>query len=519
MDGFFKKLQEVTELTTTSGASDNKAATSSAVQDLTMEDLRETVHTLEGELHVLTSKYGALKSEAQSTQDDFAAYKAKVNSWRDQMKAARAQDRKTIEMLRGTSSAPFDATHHGASSPKVEMSTDAAYVVSLEEQVQVLKETIRGQAAERDKLQLDLGKLRELVLQKGSNSTPGIVGEAEVAVGASLREELAQLRNQAEELEGHNAQLQREAVENHATLLNALERLKDANKDDGASQYVKDLERELYLYRKGGQKDSTPQVSGNKSQDEAQGTNVAQQHECELRRVAEERVAQLDEEVREMQCQRQALMAEASLREDCIDQSYDELRMLKGEMDTLDSFAKECRAAHHADMERNKETQEALIHANNEVEILRCDYSTLSLKMIKIQKELANRSELVCHLKKEVFVLTAAQQEHHVSVGTAEHGGPAAGSSVSMDETMTQYYMISSMRWKKAWEMLKSRNIEMWSTTRIRVYGFTVVVCLVFVLLFSFYQSLPLLEHAEDMAVSLALKECERKLTALLKRE
>ena len=150
MDGLFRRLQEVTDLT---NASATEGATSSDAtrtvgedsglpgSDASREELVEALKTLTRDLGIARSSIKAIKEEAKVQQDEFSAYKQKVTSWREQMKAARAQDRKTIDALREAQSAA-----KGVDGAAKAAGESDAYVASLEEQVKVLKETVRDHA-------------------------------------------------------------------------------------------------------------------------------------------------------------------------------------------------------------------------------------------------------------------------------------------------------------------------------------------------------------------------------------
>ena len=197
MASLLRKLQEVTNLTDTASTAPTAPAAASSLPITVEEYCRSRGQSLEQmpaadaaiirgifqDWQQTDRSWTALKSECQAVQDEYAAYKLKVQSWRQQIKEARAQDRKTIELLRqqggnaaaGSAPTGLPPAHvEGAASPSESRPAADPYVTSLEEQVKMLKETVRETADRRDELSLELkrlrGKLEETCAVGGTSS-------------------------------------------------------------------------------------------------------------------------------------------------------------------------------------------------------------------------------------------------------------------------------------------------------------------------------------------------------------
>jgi predicted nucleic acid-binding Zn-ribbon protein len=292
MDGFFRRLQEVADLPNQVASSGRRGEDSSGgatdpTEAMSREDLVDALGAARQRAAAAEETAANLRREASEINDQYAAFKVKVNTWREQMKAARTQDRKTIETLRAAAGgAPGD---DGADHTAKKATVDATYAASLEEQVSVLKETVRRHAAERDEVQLELERLKarsKKEMQEAADAAvraaddakvhPGAgAGGAGATVAASLLEDAqsglrryASLVQQMEEdaellkqklhsqeraneiltqdLDNANSALAK-AVADHAY------QLRDAQSDaqrTTSARYAKDLEAELQAYRR-----------------------------------------------------------------------------------------------------------------------------------------------------------------------------------------------------------------------------------------------------------------------------
>lgn len=201
MESFFKKLQEVADLPT-SVAEDAQASLSqpaataastidgarrsdapTADEDVDVDDLREMLRDCQRELQSVTIKWNDLRVESASMSEEYAAYKLKVQTWREQMRVARAQDKKTIELLRATGASSSSSGHPteggytgggdaGGSPPPAQANlpsssasttsrSEEVYTRSLEEQVRQLKESLRQYSDERNALTIELQRVKD----------------------------------------------------------------------------------------------------------------------------------------------------------------------------------------------------------------------------------------------------------------------------------------------------------------------------------------------------------------------
>jgi hypothetical protein len=237
------------------------------------------------------------------------------------MKAARAQDRRTIDLLRessatgaadsggaatadSSSAALTAATNSDKGTPDAKSSSGGGggvYLASLEEQVKVLKETLREYGHQRDQMALEVARLKEAArttilqqLEATTNATATATSGGGLSAGTATataaaaagddgerhggaallllriqleqtREELAASKSQVQELEHANDQLQQEAQKSNSLLLDAMTKLREdavqrgSNAGgggtltdaamNGASQYIRDLESELEKWR------------------------------------------------------------------------------------------------------------------------------------------------------------------------------------------------------------------------------------------------------------------------------
>jgi len=167
MDAFLRTLQDVADLpnqAANQGRGNGDAGASGAgdddVDSMTREELVQALREAVRRATAAEEKAESLRAEATDINDQFGAFKVKVNTWREQIKQARAQDRKTIEALRAAAAASASSDADGAGGEGGSAGVDKSYVTSLEEQVHALKETVRRHAAERDGLQLELDKVK-----------------------------------------------------------------------------------------------------------------------------------------------------------------------------------------------------------------------------------------------------------------------------------------------------------------------------------------------------------------------
>ena len=231
MQSIFRTLQEVTDMV------------DGEPQDEDEGPLREKLLRTEKELQDVREKWEAMKAECLALSEEYVAYKTKVQTWRDQMKVARSQDRKTIELLRAAQS-----EKNSPSGPEG-TATNAAYVSSLEEQVRQLKESLRKYGDERDAMQVELWRYKDQLRQArleiseaqerppnaGSPSSADAAEDTDTTRPARAksaheerlrseleqqRDEITSLRQQVHELEQSNEQLLEEARQaSHASLV------------------------------------------------------------------------------------------------------------------------------------------------------------------------------------------------------------------------------------------------------------------------------------------------------------
>lgn len=310
MDALFRRLQEVTELPTISGgdgSSDGGNAASNLpglppLEELDSEELAEQLRESRRDAAEYQRKWEALKSESSRLNEEYSAYKTKVQSWREQMRVARAQDRKTIELLRNSSvavpasSPTIVASDHGDENDAASGagsvaagagsssggSTEAIYVASLEEQVRHLKDAIRQGHDERGALRLELKRaqdqhqeelkrLSELPLPPG-NSEKGSADSNKEAMVAGVpathttmilqmridakEAEVQQLQRTVHELERQNEVLSDEARScadsvhrleaAHLAQLSQAQGLLDEHRQ---VQYIRSLESEIRMWK------------------------------------------------------------------------------------------------------------------------------------------------------------------------------------------------------------------------------------------------------------------------------
>lgn len=482
MDALFRRLHEVADLpNSVSASSSAHEAGTSEETAMDAEELIEAVREARRLSDAYKCKWEALRTESAQLNDEYAAYKAKVQGWREQVRIARAQDRKTIELLRNSSQnggstrgeegrgGEMDAAapSHGGG-PVGGNSTEAVYVSSLEEQVRQLKEVIRQGNEDRSGLRVEVKKLqeqhREALIRLSDLSTPSNVS-SDAATNDSKQSvaALVQLRLDAKDLELQQLQrtikdleLQNEVLAEEGRLsADAVHRLESAHHEQLSKtqglldehrqvQYIRSLESEVRMWKAEAQAARvglTPMDSSPSNHDASNGaddgeggssTSFADRRvrsesaeQQQLVQLLRAQVAEKDDVLREIRVQMADLSMEASLREESIERMFSDCREFE---------------------QRLSMKQDELLEARKEAESwqLRCEMSERECREIKRESEdLFDRLSLtqgqLAKLSKEHAQVGEALRGLRLQLAMQGNGGApkaaAAAGSLSADVT------------------------------------------------------------------------------------
>ena len=488
---FFRKLQEVTDNVVSLPA--GGSPTVGEVADLDAEDLT-TVRRRAVAAESLVQK---IREEARTLNEEFAAYKTKVKSWREQVNAARHQDRKTIEALRQAG-----ATDVSAGGPQclLHANVDAAYVSSLEEQVRSLKETIRDISDSRDKMQTDLtsrlnetqAELRELSTRSGSTATTEASAAAAAAYIRRLESDVVAGREAMEVLERKVDALNRDLTESataHTAAVASYERrLARMADESSAQQYIKTLEAELKAYRKHGpvqeqeapstaaSLEATPPSMGVRNESAALATcrQVVAEVSNELR-VARDEIERLKHRHEEYDVEMELARTEASLREEAIDDAFKECHELRASLTAVqrrcDDTMAETLSLKHDAAERARafaEQQDRLADANASME-------SMQKTVTRLHREIAEKNEAHRRAKLDLLKTAVAGAQDSALVPMPSIEAPRAITHASQPASVTQF-AGSGARTKAVFAYL-------WSSPRLRAYTVTGICIVMFVLM------------------------------------
>jgi hypothetical protein len=550
----FRRLQEVADLP---GSALAAPTAGESGQSSDPDELREQLSATLLELAAVSSKYDALRAECSSLHEEYVAYKLKVQTWREQMKAARAQDRRTIELLResGAGAGGESAgTHHHQENTSGLLATpdgrsssggggggvvvEGAYVHSLEEQVKCLKESLREYGNQRDQLTLEVEKLKESARNKllSATSSPdpaaGLGGPQASSRGDSLEtaklsallerssEELAKAKHQVAELELANDQLQREAQKSNDLLLDALTKLREDAKAHGAlaagdaqQQYIRSLEEELEKWRSAAtaaddlrawRSDVAALTTGARPEQATERSVDASSPGHQLREV-QQKLDQALEQVRQqaavidgLQEQLLGLESSTSIREESLDHLYSENRHLRIR---LESAMADAEAAHIAAAEaetiRDRQHRE-MVQLQLAVEEHEALVAAAKNTNQALTKELHAAREAVRQAKAAEATLRASVTVPPLAASVlVTSDAPLAQPSEPMSMKLSHAQIANLQHhMKTAWDAVSSRQRAIWSNQKLRLYYVTgLLVCLV--LLFSMYQSTVLTDEPE----------------------
>ena len=558
----FRRLQEVTELPGQSAGG--------AADALDAEELREKLASACADLAAMTSKYDALRTECGNLQEEYAAYKVKVQTWRDQMKAARAQDRKTIDMLResaaGVNGLAVPADTHDTSGHlgvtgtpdgrsisrdgAAVASVEVAYVHSLEEQVKCLKESLREYGNQRDQLALELDKLkgvgrRQALMEAAASQQqdPGHTGHDDqdrpevkrlLILLERTTDDLRKSERQVADLEQQNEQLQQEAQKSNELLLEAMTKRREdaraleAHAGSVAQQtYIRSLEQELDKWRSAATAANdlrhwksevaaigTSPVARNPVTGPSDGGATTRHMEVvaaleEKLRDAMERLAQQNIIIDGLNDQLAVLESSSAVREESVDSMYTENRQLRLQLEALMADADAAERALGDACKAVEEKQAEVRQA--QTALLERDQQIASAKAANQQlvKDLQSTRDALRIAKAEAAaaaLASAAAPERPVKTDPAPDGPTDSSLKLS-------HAQISNLQnqMKVAWDAVASRQRAIWSNQKLRLYYVTaLLVCLV--LLFTFYQTTAL---ADDAVCEESLVQCLQKLKAL----
>lgn len=478
MDSLFKRLQEVADLPNSASPQPAGAAGSADdVATLDTEELIERVKAAEARAATSDALVETLRKEASELNDQYSAYKVKVNTWREQIKASRAQDRRTIEALRA---AAGNGAGEDGDAPNAGAAEAAAYAASLEEQVKLLKETVRSHATERDELQMENARLKERAMQ---DLRKGVEGDAAAAASTDdvseqgeaqqrlaryaqlvedLERDVAAAKKRTDELERANEQLTKEADEATSALAAAVEthtrQLKEVESLSSRSttvQYAKDLEAELKAYRRqvtdlqrdldtarasgpvaamgarevslgSGDAATPPAHSPSQAAPPVAATLPAGQRDVEellARRTTQLEQANVD--LADARSHLAELEAESGIRDDTVNELFAENKALRER--TLQMTA-DLEATKSALAERTaelKQSEDASADTNIRVAELSAALDQMHRTQAKLQRELSEKSEALRQMKlldlQRQTQAASAQQRHSAAAALAAH--------------------------------------------------------------------------------------------------
>ena len=554
-----RRLQEVAEL----------PGGSSVTESLDAEELSEQLAASRTELQSITSKYDALRGECSNLQEEYTAYKVKVQTWREQMKAARAQDRKTIELLRD-SSAGNGALSSSSSAPQpdggdsigtpdgrsisrsgggVGELVEVAYVRSLEEQVKCLKESLREYGNQRDAMALEVDRLKETsrrqVLAAGGQELHiqggGVEGHLDSSLDATklavllerTTEDLRKSQRQVADLEQQNEQLQVESQKTNELLLEAMTKRREEaraleahSSADAQQMYILSLEQELTKWRAaataaddlrlwksevaaiGKQSPAARKPIDGEPDASRAGMIVAE----DKLREANEKLQEQQELIENLSEQLSSLEASAAVRDESVDHMYAENRQLRLRLETAISDAESA--------ERSLgEAQSGLEDRAREVRRMQLELDERDLQLTtaknanqQLTRELHSARDALRVAKADAAKVLAVTPTAAtaVRVQSGEEPNVAASGDEGASVIKLSHSRISSLQaqMKTAWDAVANRQRAIWSNQKLRLYYVTgLLVCLV--LLFTFYQTTALID---DPVCEEALSLCLRKI-------
>lgn len=476
MESFFKRLQEVTELP---GESSVEAE---AADEQSRDELIEILAATRAELKEAQTRWQALRAESAATSEEYAAYKTKVQTWREQMRVARAQDRKTIELLRQTGGGSNEETPSGSAgtsgshAPAAPSNTEEVYVKSLEDQVKQLKEAFRSASDERDVLKLELKRAKELHRSDlarlshqdashadGASSPVRSHGDGDAATVATvstaewrktvlhvetLEEDIKGLKQTIRELERHNELLTEEARQSaevaaalqssHREEVEAAKRLVDG---DRQVQYIRSLEAEVRMWKAEAQiaKSGFSTMLEADSASEAVGSSSARRSEVTDERIQalSLQLEQKEATLQEMRLQMADLSVESSLREESIDRILGDCHVLELRLQAAQA---EVGALHRtkAQLTEAVETgQQELLDRRREAEELSDRLAHTKAQLAQLSKDYSATNEQLRLLKLDVA--RRMTSEHTAGAAATHSSPPAASLSAAGDPAMSSH--------------------------------------------------------------------------------
>lgn len=578
MDVFFKKLQEVADLPNSPQPHGSPGESDATINERPVEHVNENssrselIHALrfaDSEKKAAEKRIAEITKEATDIADEYAAYKLKVSSWREQIKQARAQDRKTIETLKEAAARTSAENNQansmvgGSGASITESMVPASYATTLEEQVRVQKETIRDQAQQRDILQLELTRLKEKqrkeVLEASERTGENSEGDAQLI--KQLRSEIVDLQRRFDDSEKMKEKLRIEVDDAHTTLTDAISKheqevasLKSQLSSDAKATYIKDLEAELNSYRKrveslelekaemsaiqaatvhasndvivdrenGGTDSATSQEKANTKEFNNQSESVAagsiqkfrtqlEQYERELSQARQE-IERLkntnkgqQKTIDELREANAALSAECAIRDDNLSEMYGEARDVRGEVAVLSQKLQKL-SEDVASAKLETDTQKELVEERD----------TLITELESRGKETASQLARALHdlAAKCDEVRSMKLEEARRKVEAAAAGAAATVVANSIPKIVTSGtppptpIMPVEFRHRSHREIFENSihfARSVWASNRLRWYAIVSVLVLL-TMLFSFSQAAVL---AQDEATTEFLKKCK----------
>lgn len=515
MDALFRRLQEVTELPSSLGsAADAPDATTDHSRlppledddDLDADELAEQLREARRDAAEYQTKWESLRTESSKLNEEYAAYKTKVQTWREQVRVARAQDRKTIELLRNsnassggaTSSADHDGNVEGptttvagpSSTSANGSSTEAIYVSSLEEQVRTLKDAVRQGNDERNAIRLEfkraqdhhqeeLRKLSEVSSSVGTVMTQASSNPNEQQGGAVATTahatmvlqmridakdvEVHQLRQNVEELERQNEALAEEA----RSFADAVQRLESAHTaqlsqtqglldEHRQVQYIRSLESEIRMWKAEAQAARvglTPIATSSSSlKDETHSSsspsaaNAVEEEMMSLRLVLQDK----EELLKDIRAQMADLSVEASLREESIERMFNDCREIEEQlMSKQAEIAAVCRDR-DAWQHRSEEAERVAREMKSEAEDLADKLVVTQGQLSKLSKDHTQVGDVLRSLRLQLAAAAtaaAASSPSHSGAGNKSDAGGrasvAAGDDIGGNDSSTASFAAS----------------------------------------------------------------------------